>query len=397
MKKRVFIFLFSVLLSITSTNYLFTAKSLVKVNPKDKLESLLNSELRRDNGSLFYKITTFWNETGYEYYGNKDYRVIFDKKDKYFTFMNNEKTLTELTDRYKKSRALVELKKKYASFVEEDKDELIYFSNFDNTADNTISFISVLRDILKRGENLKIKDNLITGNFSNDKLLPGFDRLIFSDGVNVFNFKVSYKNDVIESYEFYMYSGEGEYRKKRLVVVERSKLARKYNWPTQRQIVKRSELENKIVELSIPVNKLKFLNNYTDIEDLKVDLNNDKSLFSSYVVKLKDGYGMYTDIRDRNNYLEAICFDSLENIKNFRECRVEDQPIYNDSLKGYLGIIEKMILDEYPVPEFFRALDMLSHSLFLYDRSAIATTDDNDHYSWYYMNNIIRYIDSKNK
>jgi len=397
MKKRVFIFLFSILISITNSNYLLPAYSLVNDNPKDKLESLLDSELRRDNGLLFYKITTFWSETGYEYYGNKDYRVIFDKKNKYLTFMNNEKTLTELTDRYKKSRALVELKKKYASFVEEDKDELIYFSNFENTADNTISFISVLRDILKRGENLKLKNNLITGNFSNDKLLPGFDRLIFSDGVNVFNFKVSYKNDFIESYEFYMYSGEGEYRKKRLVVVERSKAARKYNWPAQRQIVKRSELENKIVELSIPVNKLKFLKNYNSIEDLRVDLNNDKSLFSSYVVKLKDGYGMYTDIRDRNNYLESICFDTLENIKNFRECRVEDQPIYNVNLKGYIEMIEELILDEYPLAEFYRALDVISHSLFLYDRSAIASAEDSDHYSWYYMNNIVRYIDSKTK
>lgn len=397
MKKRVFIFLFSILISITSANNLFTAYSLVKVNPKDKLESLLNSELRRDDGSLFYKITTFWNETGYEYYGNKDYRVIFDKKNKYLTFMNNEITLTELTDRYKKSRALVELKKKYASFAEEDKDELIYFSNIENIADNTISFISVLRDILKRGENLKIKNNIITGNFSNDKLLPGFDRLIFSDGVNVFNFKVSYKNDVIESYEFYMYSGEGEYRKKRLVVVERSKLGRKYNWPTQHQIVKRSELEDKIVELSAPMNKVKLLKNYNSIEDLRVELNKDKSLFSSYVVKLKDGYGMYTDIRDRKNYLDAICFDSLENINIFRECRVEDQPIYNVNLKGYIEIIEEMILNEYPLAEFYRALDELSHSLFLYDRSAIATTDDNDHYSWYYMNNIARYIYSKTK
>jgi len=389
--KKIIIYILSVTL-IT----ILPGNSLVGENPKEKLEKLLKSELQSSNEHLFYKITTFWNEVGYEYYGNNDYRVIFDKKHKYFTFINNNITLTELTNSYKKSKPLIELKKQYARFVEEDKDEIIYFSNSENIADNTISFVFVLRDILKRGENLRIKNNEVTGNFSNDILLPGFDRLIFSDSENVFKFKVSFKNDIIQSYEFYMYSGEGEYRKKRMVSVERSKISRKYNWPKESQIIKRSDLESKIVELSLPVNKIKLIKNYSNIDELRAELNIERTLFSSVIVKLKDGYGIYSDIRDRKNYLDAICFESLEDIKNFRECRAEDQPDYNSSLKVYIDILDKLIEKEYPLNELYQALDMISHSLFLYDRTAIVSPDDSDHYSWYYTNNISRYIHLKN-
>ncbi|MFO0004181.1 MAG: hypothetical protein ACK559_23920, partial [bacterium] len=85
--KKIIIYILSVtLITILPVN------SLVRENPKEKLEKLLKSELQSSNEHLFYKITTFWNEVGYEYYGNNDYRVIFDKKHKYFTFINNNIT-----------------------------------------------------------------------------------------------------------------------------------------------------------------------------------------------------------------------------------------------------------------------------------------------------------------
>lgn len=371
------------------------AYGLVSPNPINILENLQKNEEKNAGDLLFYKITNSWNEKGFYYYGNKEYRVIENKKNRSKTFIKNDILLSELYDNYKKSKPLSLLGKVYANYIQEDKENNNYFfSNLTYKVDNSISFNDVLLDIINRGENILIKKDTIVGNLKNDKLLSGFDNLIYSDGIGKYQFKIRFKDNKALSYEFYMFSGEGEYRKKRWVKVERSLYKKIYRWPSDKNIIKRSELEEMIINLSLPRNKIIGIDNVFDKNSINIYINKEKLLEESYILKLKKGYVIFSEIRDRKNYLDAICFELLESINDNRACDVEDMPDFNAHLQTYIDSIDRMVDEKYSIYEVLSLMNVISHSLFLYDTGAIKDQEDYDKYRWYYINKVSRYLDT---
>jgi hypothetical protein len=351
--------------------------------------NLITSAMKFEEGKkeLFYSIEGTSRDDVLSFYSGNGYTATFQPKYKEYTFLKDNTVISTIFNSYKMSAPLKTLKKSRAEYILEDKEASRTLNYGYLRVDESISFYNVLYYFKTHGKNLSYKNNVITGSLPDDKLPFGFDRLIFSNGKDNYQFKVFLKNGKIVSYEIFMSSGNDL----RSISVTQSKLKRVLRWPAADRIVSRSALESEIKRLSTPAFKIQNLPVDLDLEALRIALNKDKTLDNSFIAKSKNGFAMFNNQPFEMNFEGAVCFKSIAEIKSFIKCSELDIPEFDDTLKPYTDAIQSAIDRGMEPKDLLRVLDAINHSIYLYDRLDLDNEMSNS-LSWFYVNVVDRYL-----